>query len=89
MPCHKLRGKAESKRHSMIRGKMYLTVLVLCFVLKKSRTVFTLCVCGKISSHVVLILLSTFFFKQSNNLKISIFNQYFSTMLVYYSRLSG
>lgn len=46
MPCHKLRGKAESKWLSVIRGKMYLTVYFCVFVLfvfftEKSRTVFT------------------------------------------------
>lgn len=57
MPCHKLRGKAESKRHSMIRGKMYLTVLVL-FCTEKSQELFLLCVGQDKQSYVVLILLS-------------------------------
>lgn len=55
-------GKAESKRHSMIRGKMYLTVLVLCFVLKKVKNCFyCVCVGQDKQSYVVLILLSPFF----------------------------
>lgn len=70
MPCHKLRGKAESKRHSMIREKMYLTVLFLCFVLKKSQELFLhsvsecVCVGQDKQSYVVLILLSTIFTEQ-------------------------